>query len=56
MDVPCAMSVGPEEAIMTGFQWTDDSEKVAKIAVHYREQKVETSGMAQKWIHDNYRA
>jgi beta-phosphoglucomutase-like phosphatase (HAD superfamily) len=36
--VQFATSVGPEEAIVTGFQWTDDRSEAATIAGKYREQ------------------
>ena len=33
-----AMTVGPEEAIMVGFEWSRDREEVQKIASQYKEQ------------------
>ena len=36
--VQFALSVGPEEAVVTGFQWTDDPAKVAEVVEVYKEE------------------
>ena len=46
--VQFAMSVGPEDAIITGFQWTNDSEKVSEIVALYRDQIQEKLAEWQK--------
>jgi phosphoglycolate phosphatase-like HAD superfamily hydrolase len=41
-----AMTVGPEEAILTGFQWTDDREEAKSILEAY---KTEVGIRRQRW-------
>jgi beta-phosphoglucomutase-like phosphatase (HAD superfamily) len=47
--VQFAMSVGPEEAIFSGFCWTNDSSQVAKILERY---KAEIAKRRQSWSID----
>jgi beta-phosphoglucomutase-like phosphatase (HAD superfamily) len=49
--VQFAMSVGPEEAIVVGFQWTDSYESATAIADQYREQ---IQLKREKWIKEGY--
>ena len=44
--VQFAMTVGPEEAIVTGFGWTDDSDTIADLAGAYKE---EIGKQRRKW-------
>lgn len=45
-EVMFAMTVGPEEAILTGFQWTDDREEAKSILEQY---KTEIGVRRQQW-------
>lgn len=36
--VQFALSVGPEEAILTGFEWTEDLEEVARLVAEYKQE------------------
>jgi beta-phosphoglucomutase-like phosphatase (HAD superfamily) len=49
--VQFAMSVGPEEAIVNGFEWTDDYTEAGIIAEKYREQ---LKGKRQEWKKNGY--
>ena len=46
-----AMAVGPEDAIVAGFKWTDNYEKAASIASMYREKIKQKRA---EWIKNGY--
>jgi beta-phosphoglucomutase-like phosphatase (HAD superfamily) len=49
--VQFAMAVGPEEAIVVGFKWTDSYEKAASIASMYRDK---IKAKRAEWIKNGY--
>lgn len=49
--VQFAMAVGPEEAIVVGFKWTDDYAKASEIANLYRDQLQQKRA---EWIQKGY--
>ena len=48
--VQFALVVGPEEAIVTGFQWTEDEAEVSKVVVVYKQ---ELSKRRSNWQSDS---